>query len=131
MGYRCYVTGEHVNGKKPIMVAISQRKVSYINYAVSMKGKNLFKQYIGTTEGYETVKEVAVSPDNYESFISTLKPTIQSTREVINEHEIHKIKYESKSMAIANNKVIVNNDLPKQEKEPVNVFDAFDWAQDE
>lgn len=131
MGYRCYVTGEHVQGKSPIMVATEQRKVEYNNYAVSMRGKNLFKQYTGTTEGFETVKEVAISPDNYGDFITTFKPRIVGVKKIINETESYSIKYEDKHNAIANNRIVVNDNIIEKKKTQFDALSEYNWQQDD
>lgn len=80
MSYICAYSKKLVQNEPCILIPIELRKVKY-NYYLK---KDAFseKEYLFSTEGYEIVKEVKVSKNNYENFIKENKPKYTETKEV-------------------------------------------------
>lgn len=133
MSYTCYASSEHVRGQIRNLVPIEVRKVNYVNYSVTMRGNKLFKQYMGTTTGFETIKEVPVSPASLDEFTAKYsEPTIKDEKTIVVEFEPFYIKFEDKSRAISKNNVIVNDKIKEPEKEVVsyNNYDMDGYDKD-
>ena len=114
MSYICYATKEPVPAGTPmVLVPLVKRKVNYNNYEVTLKGNRLFKQYTGTTTGYETAVEVPVTPSLVESFVES-NPTqyLPEPKNVTSEFFPRKIKPEIKEKLEASDQVTVNDKLP-------------------
>lgn len=84
MSYICSYSNEIVSNQPLHFVPTELRKVKYNYYC---RNKNPYTneikdEYLFTSEGYETVKEVAVSDANYKKFQSENTPKFVQTKDV-------------------------------------------------
>ena len=132
MGFKCNALNEHVSGQGMVLVPVVQRAVKYNNYAVSMKGGKVIKQFMGTTEGFETVKEVPVCASEAEGYILTHAPDVaEDVKMVTFEYNLHPISHEAMSAAIEKNNVVVIEKI--REPDPVSELSTmpeYGWNKD-
>lgn len=118
MSYTCAFGNEIVQGQPKNMMQSIVRIVHYNNYKVSMKGRKLIKQFMGTSTGIETVKEVPVCNQHIEEWKNTQQAFIDSKPKYVTvEYEKYPIKQEDKQAAIKNDNVIVIDTLPNKVEE--------------
>lgn len=108
------------------------RIVHYNNYEVFMRGNKLVKQYMGTTTGVETAKEMQVC-DKCRDLLVGSEPAIVGEKNVMVEYSHWPISEEDRQNAIVNNRVIVIDSLPqvKEERKPTWVDEDYIGFEDE
>ena len=112
MGYTCYATNEVVNGESRELVPIKQRKVFYNNYHVYQRGDRIYKQYMGTSEGLETVEERPICAKALASFLEAHSPEIVEEKQVTCEYCTHHISNDAIQRAAETGKIITITDPP-------------------
>ena len=116
MSYVCYATNELVNEGKREMVPIKQRKVLYNNFLVYQRGLKIYKQYMGTSNGFETVEERPVQVKFLEEFLRNHVPEIVGEKSIINEYSKYPISREAMQKAQESNNIVIINDPPRDEE---------------
>ena len=116
MSYVCYATNELVNEGKREMVPIKQRKVLYNNFLVYQRGLKIYKQYMGTSNGFETVEERPVQVKFLEEFLRNHVPEIVGEKSVTNEYSKWPISREAMQKAQESNNIVVINEPPISEE---------------
>ena len=109
------------------------RVVHYNNYEVFMRGNKLVKQYMGTTTGFETAKEMRVC-DKCKEILDATDSAIVGEKNVTVEYSQYPIREEDRQNAIINNRVIVIDSLPvkdEEEKKPTWVDEDYIGFEDE
>lgn len=86
MGFKCYVTGEYVEGKTKVLVPIEKRKVRYQKYIEKRDfNKNNIQIFVDEPSyGWEIVKEVPTTVEHEESLKSQYENNFVSYEKVIN-----------------------------------------------
>lgn len=109
------------------------RVVHYNNYEVFMRGNKLVKQYMGTSTGTETAREMKVC-DACKELLNASDPAIVGEKNVTVEYSQYPIREEDRQNAIINNRVIVIDSLPvkdEEEKKPTWVDEDYIGFDDE
>ena len=116
MSYVCYATNEVVTEGKREMVPIKQRKVLYNNFLVYQRGPKIYKQYMGTSNGLETVEEKPVQTKVLDEFLRNHVPEIVGEKSVTHEYSPYLISREAMQKAEESNSIIVINEAPREEE---------------
>jgi hypothetical protein len=118
MSYICAHGRELVEGQAKNMVPVIVRLVNYNNYELSMRGNKLVKQYMGTTNGTEVVKEVSVCKDHLDEW-KERNPVqvLEETKNVDVEYSRSYIKTETIQQAIQNGRVVTIDTPPNAKEE--------------
>lgn len=76
MGFICAFDGVHYSGVKPVLVPTEFRKVEYRYYSENFdrRTKQKEKVFERSAQGFEIVKEVNVSPSNFEEYKTQYVP---------------------------------------------------------
>lgn len=128
MSYTCAFCREVIQGKPKILLPSIVRQVRYNNYEISMKGNKLFKQYTGTSSGYEMVKEVSVCDEHIVAWKERYPVIVESEPKNIRvEYSRYPIREEDKQRAIQNDRVVVIDSLPVKPGEKSSTWTDEDY----
>ena len=126
MSYICYATKEPVEpGTPQSLVPLILRKVNYMIYKVTQRGNNLHKQFMNSTQGYETVLEVPVNPKLAKEFRDkNAVEYLPDEKNIYIEYSPQNIKSDVKQKLEVSGNVIVNNQLANNDVDEVK-FNSF------